>query len=189
MLAPLLALIALLYPLLVFFGLQHFSLGTVSLALAALLALRLLLIRRQLAGPQALRLGRALLPAGLAALVCTLAAALFQHPLLLKLTPVVISAAFLFSFAQTLRQPPSMIEILARLSEPDLDARGVVYTRRVTQVWCGFFLLNGSIALYTALFADLAVWTVYNGLIAYVLMGLLFAVEYAVRCRVRARPA
>jgi uncharacterized membrane protein len=26
----------------------------------------------------------------------------------------------------------------------------------VTEVWCGFFLLNGGLALATALFADLA---------------------------------
>jgi uncharacterized membrane protein len=42
-------------------------------------------------------------------------------------------------------------------------------------------------ALYTALFTSMATWTLYNGLIAYLLMGLLFAGEYLVRLRVKAR--
>jgi uncharacterized membrane protein len=55
----------------------------------------------------------------------------------------------------------------------------------VTQVWCLFFLCNGGVALYTALYSSLAFWTLYNGLIAYVLMGLVFAIEYGVRQLVR----
>ncbi len=57
------------------------------------------------------------------------------------------------------------------------------YTRRVTQVWCGFFVLNGGLALCTALWASDAGWALYNGLVAYVLMGLLFAGEWLVRRR------
>ena len=53
------------------------------------------------------------------------------------------------------------------MQEPDLDARGQAYTRRVTQVWCGFFVLNGSLALATALWASEEIWALYNGLIAY----------------------
>ena len=60
------------------------------------------------------------------------------------------------------------------------------YTRRVTQVWCGFFVFNGSLALLTALYASDGVWMLYNGLLAYVLMGILFAGEWLVRQRVRA---
>jgi uncharacterized membrane protein len=76
---------------------------------------------------------------------------------------------------------------LARLREPDLPPHAVVYVRRVTQVWCGFFLLNGSVALATALWASERVWALYNGLIAYLLIGTLFAVEWLVRQRVKAR--
>ena len=92
-------------------------------------------------------------------------------------------------FAISLRYPPSAIERLARLQEPDLPESGVRYTRRVTQVWCGFFIVNGSIALATVLWASDAAWALYNGLIAYLLMGLLFAAEWLVRRRVRAAQA
>ena len=61
---------------------------------------------------------------------------------------------------------------------------GVAYTRRVTQVWCGFFVLNGALALATALWMSDRAWALYNGLIAYGLIGLLFGVEGQVRQRV-----
>lgn len=80
-----------------------------------------------------------------------------------------------------------MIERFARLHEPDLPESGVRYTRKVTFVWCAFFILNGAAALWTALQASLELWALYNGLIAYVLMGALLGGEFLVRGFVRKR--
>lgn len=99
----------------------------------------------------------------------------------LKLYPVLVNAVLLSVFAYSLISPPSMIERFARIREPNLPMQAVSYTRRVTQVWCVFFFGNGTIALVTALWASPAAWTLYNGIIAYVLMGLLFTAEYIVR--------
>jgi uncharacterized membrane protein len=101
----------------------------------------------------------------------------------LQLYPVLVNGALLVAFAWSLSSPQSMVERMARLSEPDLPPEGVAYTRTVTKVWCGFFVVNGSIALATALWATPAVWSLYNGVIAYGLMGLLFGGEYLVRLR------
>jgi uncharacterized membrane protein len=57
----------------------------------------------------------------------------------------------------------------------------VRYTFRITQIWCAFFLINGTLAAYTALFTSRAAWALYNGLIAYLLMGALFAGEWLYR--------
>jgi uncharacterized membrane protein len=102
----------------------------------------------------------------------------------LKLYPVLVNAGLLGLFGWSVYAPPTVIERLARWREPDLPPAAIAYTRRVTQVWCGFFLVNGLIALYTAVRATAAVWSLYNGVIAYAAMGLLFAVEYSVRQRV-----
>jgi uncharacterized membrane protein len=102
----------------------------------------------------------------------------------LKLYPVLVNAVMLALFAASLRWPPSAVERMARLRHPDLPPRGVAYTRRVTWVWCGFFVANGALALITALWASERVWSLYNGLIAYVVMGVLFAGEWLVRQRV-----
>jgi uncharacterized membrane protein len=78
-----------------------------------------------------------------------------------------------------------MIERLARLREPELPPEGVAYTRRVTQAWCVFFVFNGTVALATALWASEAAWSLYNGVIAYGLMGLMFGGEFLLRRRMR----
>ncbi len=103
----------------------------------------------------------------------------------LKLYPVLVSLVLLGVFAYSLIAPPTVVERLARLREPDFPPAAVAYTRRVTQVWCGFFVLNGGIAFATAWWASQAVWSLYTGVIAYVLMGILFGGEYLVRLRFR----
>jgi uncharacterized membrane protein len=113
------------------------------------------------------------------------AVGLFAPELGVRLYPVAMSTAFLWAFAHSLWRPPSMIERFARLMEPDLDARGVCYTRTVTKVWIGFFAINGAIALWTALAGSWLQWTLYNGALSYALAGLLMAGEYLVRQRVR----
>jgi uncharacterized membrane protein len=121
--------------------------------------------------------------------VLVVATLLANNALPLKLYPVLVNAVLLGVFGLSLRFPPTLIERLARLQEPDLPPSGVAYTRKVTMVWCVFFVVNGAIALATALWASDKAWALYNGLIAYVLMGALFAGAGLVRGRVRARAA
>ncbi|MET3132932.1 putative membrane protein [Oxalobacteraceae bacterium GrIS 1.11] len=119
--------------------------------------------------------------AGALALV---ACAVWSNLLLpLKLYPVLVNCALLAAFGYSLWAPPSVVERLARLREPDFPPAAVAYTRRVTQVWCLFFIFNGAVALGTALWASDALWSLYTGVIAYVLMGILFGAEWLVRRR------
>ena len=112
------------------------------------------------------------------------ACAVWANALLpLKLYPVLVNAVLLAVFGFSLVVPPSMVERFARLREPELPDAAIAYTRRVTQVWCVFFVINGAIAFSTALWASEAVWSLYTGVIAYLLMGLLFGIEYLVRLR------
>jgi len=102
-----------------------------------------------------------------------------------RLYPVMVNLGMLAYFGSSLLHPPSAIERIARISEPDLPPQAIIYTARVTMVWCLFFVINGAIALYTAIWSSLEIWTLYNGLIAYLAMGLLFSVEYLIRRHVR----
>ncbi len=106
---------------------------------------------------------------------------------LVKLYPVLISIVGMGYGLWTLAHPPSAAERFARAANPNeqFDDRKRAYTRRVTQVWVGFFLGNASLAAYTAFGASLEIWALYNGLISYLLIGLLFSGEYAIRCVVR----
>ena len=174
----LLGLLTVLYPALVYYGASHFQ--------ARWLALLLVLVALARAFATGERYW--LIAAGLA-LALAVVSALSNQLLPLKLYPVLVNSLLLIVFAASLRWPPSVIEKLARLRTPELPAAAVAYTKRVTQVWCGFFIVNGAIALWTALYASAATWALYNGLIAYVLMACLFTIEYCVRRRVQARHA
>lgn len=84
-------------------------------------------------------------------------------------------------FGGSLWSSMPIVERTARLREPVLPERAVRYTRRVTQIWCAFFILNGGVALFTALYGDMSLWTAWNGMISYLLMGTLMAGEWLTR--------
>ena len=109
-------------------------------------------------------------------------------PALLRWYPVLVNAAMLVTFGWSLKFGPPVVERLARLREPHLPPRAIAYTRKVTQVWVLFFFINGAIAAALTLAAPLAWWTLYNGVIAYVLMAMLFIGEWLMRGRIREAP-
>lgn len=170
-----LVLVGVLYPFAVYFGTEHVSTRQFGLLLGALW------LARALSGQGQKNL------AWIALAFCAVMIALGDARLL-RWYPVLISAGLLAVFSLSLRHGMPVVERLARLTDPDLPPRAVRYTRQVTQAWSLFFLLNGLLAAGLALWAPLTWWTLYTGLIAYVLMGLLFAGEWMLRQRVRACP-
>jgi uncharacterized membrane protein len=169
--------LTLLYPLAVWLG--HGTVEPRSMAVLLLLAAALRL-------PE-LKLGAGARWSALGALVLAALAMSANALLPLKLYPVLVNAALLAAFGHSLVVSPSMVERLARLREPSLPPAAVAYTRRVTQAWCVFFAANGAVALGTALYATEAVWSLYNGVVSYLLMGLLFGGEYLLRMRFKRR--
>ncbi|MEO3990589.1 COG4648 family protein [Pseudocitrobacter cyperus] len=167
------------WPFLVWFGLAHNGLQWLLPALAVVLLLRLRQARHN-AGPMR-RVMQSVALAGLA--LCIASALLGTHQLLLY-WPVAVNGIMLALFGSSLFSAMPLVERLARLQHPHLPAQGVRYTRRVTQIWCGFFIVNGSIALFTALYGSMPLWSAWNGMIAYLLMATLMAGEWLVRRRV-----
>jgi len=174
----LLALLLLTYPIAVYFGLQYIEPGI----LAAIFAI--VFVIRHINSPAK----RGTIPHANVVLITVLSllafSILFNSALALKFYPVVMSLSFLAIFGYSLYKPPSVVEVIARLHE-ELDDDGIAYTRRVTQVWCGFFIINALIATGTIFHENEQVWLLYNGLISYVLMGLLMAGEFTVRMVVK----
>lgn len=178
LLLPVLTLVLLAYPFGVYFGLQYWQPKTIGLVLLLALWARYLVA---CAGHSNTSTMPSLLMITIVSGGLCFFALLFNRVELIRLNPVVINLVLLVVFAYTLYNPPSMIERFARRLSPDLPTTAITYTRNVTRVWCGFFAVNASIAFYTCFFTSLAVWTLYNGLIAYFLMGLLFIFEYLYR--------
>lgn len=172
LLGPALFLLGLAYPFFVYLNLDRIQPVWLAAAAAAMWLARALYVPSALGG----RWLPALAMAGCVALALDGS----QHAL--RWYPVMANALMLAAFAASLRpgQRP-VIERLARLREPDLPPAGVRYTRRVTQVWTGFFLLNGLAAACLALWGSWQAWAWYNGAASYVLIGLLLAGEWLVR--------
>jgi len=195
-LLALLSVALLAYPFLVYVLLQHVQAAAIGTVLFVLVVARYFLLKGSASTNQPAGLTsvtqekspalKALLPLTLVGVASGASMLLSNHPLAVRLNPVWMSLTMLAIFGWSLYSPPSMIERFARLAQADLPPHAIGYTRQVTKVWCIFFVINAAIALWTALWAPLQVWTLYNGLISYLLMGLLFGVEYLVR-RLRQR--
>lgn len=95
--------------------------------------------------------------------------------------PTAINAVLFAGFAPTLRQGPPMVERFARIQHEDLTDEEVSWCRSWTIVWCAFFVWNGAVAAALAFLAPVEWWTVYNGLLSYAQMGVLFFGEMVAR--------
>jgi uncharacterized membrane protein len=170
------------WPLLFGFDLAYKGLHWLLPVMALLLLARLCLMRHQ-PGPLQGVLQTVTL-AGLA--LCVTSSLLKTHQLLL-FYPVVVNLVMLAVFGSSLWSAMPLVERIARLREAELPPAGVRYTRQVTRVWCLFFIVNGAIALFTAVCGDMKLWTAWNGVIAYLLMGTLMAAEWRIRTHLMKR--
>lgn len=158
------------YPFIVWAGLQYWGLHALVVLITLLCLVNLIL-----------RPGRINGLLFVVVLCLSAASFLFEISLPLKLYPVAVNSVLLCTFAFSLINPPSVIERLARLKDKNLPQKAISYTRNLTLLWCGFFIANGSVALWTALAATDEIWALYNGFIAYVLIGLLLGGEVIFR--------
>jgi uncharacterized membrane protein len=122
--------LGLLYPFAVYYGMEHFAPWQFGLLLGSLWLLRALTGPRR---PGSVDGGgcNGVLPA----------AGLVRQPALLRWYPSLVSVFMLALFGLSLKYGPPMVERLARLHEPVLPDKAIVYTRQVTVVWSVFFLL------------------------------------------------
>ncbi|MGH8160138.1 MAG: hypothetical protein ACREPQ_18645 [Rhodanobacter sp.] len=175
LISTLLPLTGLLYPFAVYFGMEKVSPPIFAMVLGAIWLIRAPSLLHQPGGRWMVG----------AALVYCVLLAFAGETALLRWYPVLISALLLVAFGLSLIYGPPIVERIARLREPNLPPAAVRYTRAVTWVWVAFFAFNGSMSVALALWAPLSWWTLYNGLIAYLIMGTLFAVEWLLRGRLR----
>lgn len=166
------------YPFLVYFGLRVLPPGFFAVVLLALIGFRLAIGRN--------RSTRSTLPYLIAGVVLLILAA--RSPMVgLKAYPVLFSLALAAAFAYSLRWPPTIIEQVARIRHPDLPLEVNAYLRKVTIAWLTFFLINAAISAVTAISGSMKLWTLYNGFIAYLAIGAMFAAEYLIRQGVHQR--
>lgn len=174
----LLAVAGVIYPFAVYAAVGRLPGRVLVLAGLALLAARMVLLRRvpALAGWMAPLAGGAVTLALLAVV---------NPPWAARAYPVVVSLAGAAAFGISLARGPSLVARMAALAGEVLDARGERYTWRVSAVWSGVLLVNAAVAACLGAFASLAAWTLWNGLLSYLMMGAVFAGEFLLRRRLR----
>ncbi len=167
------------YPLIVLFGLKIVPAYYLGLFFIVLAALRLWFLHTSGRG-QTVSLVLCLI-----LILVTLYVVISGQSVWFRFYPVAVNTTLLGVFLGSLWRGPSFVERMARISDPHLPAEAIPYTRKVTIAWCCFFVGNGLVALYTALWASFEVWGWYNGVVAYCLMGMLFAGERLLRKQVQ----
>ncbi len=161
------------YPFLIYWGLQHYPAASLLPFLLIMLVVRWFSANRNEE--------RIVLVAVVAIVI--IISVTWNYSLGLKFYPALVNLGLLILFGGSLLTSTSLVERLARLHDQQISPRVVAYTRRVTQAWTIFFVFNGCIAMITALWASDEVWLLYNGFIAYLLIGALAGGEWLLRQR------
>ncbi len=161
------------YPLIVYFGVQRVSPLVFAAVFGLLACLRYAVAKQK---------GQfADLAPFVVVIIYSIALSLSEGDALLRLYPVVVSLSMAVVFALSLRAEKSFIESLASLSGKAITPNAKRYTRRLTAVWASLLLVNALVALYLAMYASLENWALYCGLLAYIIMGIVFAAEWLFR--------
>lgn len=175
------------YPFIIFLGLSYFSISSVAIFIIAIAILRygiyLLSQKNQTQktpkkhqSPLRLDVIQSLI---VISFLLALGSFIFQSLNWMLFYPICVNLILLINFSYSLIKPPSMIERFARLRDKELPPEAVYYTRNVTKIWCLFFISNGTISFLTIY--NIEYWTLYNGFISYLLIGLLLGGEYIYR--------
>ena len=100
-----------------------------------------------------------------------------------------IYSSLLLTFALTLRPGREpLISAMTRRLHGLLSDEVVVYTRRVTVAWCGFFAAQLMTSITLFFFAPLVVWSFFVNILDIPLVVAMFAAEYMVRLRCLRQP-
>jgi uncharacterized membrane protein len=96
--------------------------------------------------------------------------------------PIVINLGLLMLFGSSLRRGHiPLITQYAQLLDGNLNQEISLYTKRVTQIWTVLFLVMLIESIGLAIFSTVAVWSLFNNFLNYILIILLFVVEYIYR--------
>ena len=106
----------------------------------------------------------------------------------LYVPPALIPAALFIVFARSLRPgaTPLISRIATLMRGEALPPALVAYTRQVTVLWCGVFVVMFTSAVVAAIWASPAHWSLMTNVVHYVLLGAIFLVEFTYR-RIRYR--
>jgi uncharacterized membrane protein len=111
-----------------------------------------------------------------------------ENVLILQFYPTFVNLGLLSAFGATLIYPPTMVQRFAMAAGMAVNRRSIAYTRAVTVLWCVFFALNAAVSGIITIEGSMRTWTIYNGFLSYLIVGIIFAAEYLFRQFYMRRP-
>ena len=170
-------LLLLVYPLVMHFSIHygHAEIGVYYLAMLLMLPLLFTLLQGR--RPAGWMLGVALL-----ALLIT-GLGVIEAGVMIIIPPAIMFAALFVFFASSLRAEgtPVVTRLAAVIRAEQLSPEIRSYTRKATIAWSVFFLAMLMASLMLGLWAPLEIWSWFSNFLAYVLIAVMFIVEYLVR--------
>ncbi|MCU7802133.1 MAG: hypothetical protein KZQ96_02965 [Candidatus Thiodiazotropha sp. (ex Lucinoma borealis)] len=119
--------------------------------------------------------------------VCFALIALFNviagYDFVIYLPPILVPSILLVLFAGSLfnGREAFITRIASKMSNEKLSMKETNYTRKVTWLWSGFFILIITETVFVTIFANKEVWSLFANIYNYVFIGTLFVLEYAFR--------
>ena len=169
-------LLLLTYPVVLHLGIYFGHIGLVIFYLAILLSLPFLFALLKRIRPGIWQT----LAIGLAFILLALAAG--NEQLIVKSIPLIVNGVLLWIFASTLVSGKTpLITRFASLMREDMPPAVLVYTRRATIAWSGYFLTMFIISLLLAIYAPIELWSFFSNVLSYVFLALMFLAEFTVR--------
>jgi acyl-CoA synthetase (AMP-forming)/AMP-acid ligase II/uncharacterized membrane protein len=110
-------------------------------------------------------------------------AASYKSFAILYLPPIIITSSLLWFFARTLlpgKEP--LISAIARVVFNESSDDVKQYTRRVTELWCWFFVAMLVEIISLSVFASPFIWSLFCNLLNYLFIAVFFLAEYVYRC-------
>jgi len=160
------------YPFIILFGLKYLPPTFFGIALLFLLAMRygvLLPEERPI-----------LVPMLLVFVTYALVAAISGSKMMLLYYPAVVSFTLCGVFLNSLRQGEPLLLRIVRARGLPISVHGPRYLYRLTAIWCGFFIANGLVSIWTST-QRIEIWTFYNGFLSYLLIAAFVGIEVIFR--------
>ncbi len=160
------------YPLLVYLGIRHDMVWVAPAVFSAIYLAQSF---------KAKKTAQKLYKASIA--IALLLGAYYLQTITAKVLPVLIQLMLMYFFGRTLLKGkgPSFIESFVRLEFPEFPPGISEYCRQLTIMWTLFFGFNAIICIVLAIWGNDEWWALYNGLIIYLLVGILMIGEYIYR--------
>lgn len=160
------------YPFIVYFGLSVLQPSFFGLVLVALLGLRFGVLL-----PEERRI---LLPILLVFLAYAVMTVFVDSAQLLLYYPALVNFTFFLVFANSLRSEAPLLLRFVRTRGYIISEYAPRYLFWLTAIWATFFVFNGLVSIWTSTLSMQA-WTLYNGLISYILVAILGLGEWIFR--------